>query len=255
MTDWRSKRFGRSAATYHGVTPVQARMAATLAGMLPIHLEPARILELGSGTGHLTQALLERYPRTRILSTDLSTAMLREAELRMEGHPGVRWEVLDGREPRHAESPFDVVASNAMVQWFPDLPAHLRACRAILAPGGRLAVGGFCHDHFPELDAILRSDEFSYPEGPGHDPAWLPQMLGNCGFDRWEIATREWIEVYPSAGAFLSHLRESGANRPPPQGKPLGKEGLRRLLARIEERCGVPGGVAITWKPWFAVAS
>lgn len=253
--DWRSRRFGRSAATYHEATPVQAEMASTLAMMLPAQTKTENVLELGSGTGHLTQALLQRFPSARILSTDLSAAMLRQAELRLGGSSSLRWELLDGKAPRHKDAPFDLIASNAMVQWFPDLQSHLAACRALLATDGVLAIGAFGHDHFPELDAILRSTEFGYPAGPGHDPSLLPDLLAASGFRQWEIKPFSWPRPYPSASAFLAHLRESGANRPPPEGQSLGKQRLRQLLARIDERCATPEGVVITWKPWFLIAS
>ncbi|MBK8802010.1 MAG: methyltransferase domain-containing protein [Fibrobacteres bacterium] len=255
MTDWRSRRFGRSAATYHEATPVQAQMAHVLAGMLEPDLAPATILEMGSGTGHFTQALRNRFPHAQILATDLSGAMLRQAQHRLGHLSNLRWEILDGREPRHTEAPFDLVASNAMVQWFPDLDLHLHACRSLLGSQGTLAIGGFCHDHFPELDAILRSDEFAYPPGPGHDPALLPDILVSTGFRAWRLESFSWPRTYTSAAAFLGHLRESGANRPPPDGQSLGKERLKRLLTRIEERCATPDGIEITWKPWFLVAS
>lgn len=255
MTDWRSRRFGRSASTYHQATPIQARMAALLVQMLDPKHPPGNVLELGSGTGHLTEALHGRFPDSRILATDLSPSMLHQAQLRLGSRSGLRWEILDGKAPTHPDAPFDLIASNAMVQWFPALGSHLKACRELLAPQGTVAIGGFCHDHFPELDAILRSEEFGYPPGPGHNPTELPAHLAKAGFTRWDIQTSVWEQAYDSARAFLEHLRESGANRPPPSGHALSKERLRLLLSRIEERCGTDPGIRITWKPWFLVAS
>lgn len=230
-------------------------MASVLAKMLEPDHPPGSILELGSGTGHLTEALHLRFPDSRILATDLSPSMIHQAQIRLGSRGGLRWEILDGIAPTHPDSPFDLIASNAMVQWFPALGSHLKACRALLAPKGNVAIGGFCHDHFPELEAILRSEEFGYPPGPGHDPEGLPAQLAEAGFTRWDIQTGVWEQTYGSAQAFLEHLRESGANRPPPAGRALGKERLRLLLSRIEERCRTDHGIRITWKPWFVVAS
>lgn len=252
--DWRAARFGRAAGTYHEATPVQAAMAERLASGLPDGFRPASVLELGCGTGHLTRALLNRFPRAEILATDLSEAMLSRSRDGWDLSARPRWRILDGRTPVLPGQRFDLVTSSAMVQWFPSLLAHLRACRDLVGEGGHLAVSGFADDHFPELERILRREPFGYPPGPGHSEAAVSAALADAGWRTLGLETAEIPWDYPSAAAFLDHLRASGANRPPPPGKRMSRSGLRLLLESLQEEARGPSGVRITWRPWFLVA-
>ena len=227
-------------------------MAAALVGILPADIAPRAILELGCGTGHLTRRLAERHPDATLTATDLSEAMLREAAQHWPAElTRPRWERLDARVPEHRGERFDLVASNAMVQWFPDLEAHLRAVRALVSTNSVYLVSGFSRDHFPELERILGSDEFAYPPGPGHKLSEAAAAARRAGWNPTEAHEENRTEVYPTAQDFLRHLKASGANRPPPDGRPLTRAKLRHLLERLEAEARVPEGVAITWKPWY----
>jgi tRNA (cmo5U34)-methyltransferase len=52
--------------------------------MLPFPRESAlRVLELGTGTGNLTQKLLDRFPRSRVVGYDVSAEMLARARAKL----------------------------------------------------------------------------------------------------------------------------------------------------------------------------
>lgn len=252
MSDWRSLRFGRAAASYHGSTPVQLWMARRLLELLPAGVDKPGILELGCGTGHLTRLLVERFPDATVVATDLSEAMLREAESAWpRGLRRPAWEPLDAKAPRRAGHPPDLVASNALVQWFPDLAAHFRSVRSLSKPGADYLVSGFCRDHFPELESILASADFGYPPGPGHSPAEAAEAAERSGWKVLDLREASKPEIYASANDFLRHLKASGANRPPPADRPLTRSRLQLLLERLTREAGAPEGIRITWKPWF----
>ncbi len=245
-------RFGRAAGTYHGSTPVQKWMAGSLAASVPLEPAPDSILELGCGTGHLSLELATRFPGARLVATDLSPAMLREAAARWPlGIAPPKWEQLDGRDPGSSSTRPDLVASNAMVQWFPDLRGHFLSVRSICRAGAQYALTGFSRDHFPELERILASDEFGYPPGPGHELSEAAQAAGSAGWRVARMRQESREETYPSPTDFLRHLKASGANRPPPDGKPLTRARLQRLLERLATEAKTENGIRITWKPWF----
>jgi malonyl-CoA O-methyltransferase len=252
LSDWRSLRFGRAAGSYHEATPVQLWMAGRLLELLP--QEPPRhsILELGCGTGHLTRRIAARFPEATIRATDLSEGMLREAASSWPGGlPLPKWLPLDARDPSGIDFRPDLVASNALVQWFPDLSAHFRAVRSLARNGTVYLVSGFCRDHFPELEAILGSPDFGYPPGPGHAPEEAAEAAARSGWRIGVSAQESRTETYASALDFLRHLKASGANRPPPENRPLTRAKLQVLLERLAATAAVGDGISITWKPWF----
>jgi trans-aconitate methyltransferase len=70
-----------------------------------------RILDLGCGTGHLTEKITAAG--AKVAGVDRSPYIVRQAR---EKYPPLRFEVKDARETSFAE-PFDAVFSNATLHW------------------------------------------------------------------------------------------------------------------------------------------
>ena len=111
--------------------------AIDLAGRIGLD-DPADILDLGCGPGHSTEILASRYPNAHILGIDNSPDMIKAAKA---AYPSGEFRLCDAsRELSSLGRTFDVVFSNACLQWIPDHPALLRNMMALLKPGGVLAV-------------------------------------------------------------------------------------------------------------------
>jgi trans-aconitate methyltransferase len=91
-----------------------------------------RVLDAGSGTGHLAAQLAAKG--AQVVGIDASPEMVAAAS---RTYPAVQFEVADLRSYR-APEPFDAVFSNATLHWIlePELPAATFA--QALRPGGRL---------------------------------------------------------------------------------------------------------------------
>ncbi|MCW5252639.1 methyltransferase domain-containing protein [Streptomyces sp. SHP 1-2] len=103
-----------------------------------------RVLDLGCGTGASTAALAAAFPYARITGVDASAGMLERAR----GKPWpdrVRFVRAPAEELAEAgvEGPFDAVFAAYLFRNLTDPDAVLRAVRALLAPGGRLAAHEF----------------------------------------------------------------------------------------------------------------
>ena len=81
-----------------------------------------RVLDIGCGPGNSTAVLRERYPHAKILGVDSSPVMIETAR---KTYPDIDFQLCDV-SARLDELPadFDVVFSNACIQWVPDHP-HL----------------------------------------------------------------------------------------------------------------------------------
>ena len=90
-----------------------------------------RILDLGCGTGHLTQRIHERGGV--VTGIDSSPDMIWQAK---ETYHDVDFEVADGTD-FHFEKPFDAVFSNATLHWIMDADAAIKCVYESLKPGGR----------------------------------------------------------------------------------------------------------------------
>jgi trans-aconitate 2-methyltransferase len=95
-----------------------------------------RVIDLGCGTGELTRLLHEQTQARETLGIDSSSAMLAQAG---------EWvtETLSFQQGEIAtfdEAGWDIVFSNAALQWTPDHPALFTRLSKLVAPDGQLAV-------------------------------------------------------------------------------------------------------------------
>ena len=130
-------RFNRASATYDQHAVVQQEIGRRLDERFDwLRLSPRRILDLGAGTGQMTRAMRERYPKAEVVSLDLAEALL--ARIPKQGRIWRRRAVVcaDMHQLPFAASSFDVVVSNFAVQWSQDLPVLFAEVARVLAAGG-----------------------------------------------------------------------------------------------------------------------
>lgn len=227
--------FGAAAGTYDtgaGLQRAVARRLAERVAALPLPRHP-RILEIGCGTGLLSQALRARLGPAEWVVTDLSPAMLARCRAALGDPPDTVFQVMDGEHPETPPPGFDLILSSLAFQWFEDLDAALPRLAVLLRPGGHLAFATLAADTFREWRAAHEALGLvcGVPDYP--TPATLAR---HCRIEDEHIARR-----HPDASAFLVELKRIGAAVPAPGRPPLPPGALRRVLRRFD------AGLTITW--------
>lgn len=211
---------------------VQARVARRLAervGALDLPEAP-RVLEIGCGTGFLTEALIAQGIGGDLLVTDLSPAMVERCRARVGEAPGRRFAVLDGEQgARPEQAPFDLIVSSLTFQWFDDQAAAVARLMDWLAPGGRLVFTTLAAGTFAEWRAAHAAEGLAAGT-PGFPSA---ADLGTMHPMQEMIVERE-CEAHGSAREFLRALKAIGAGTAAARHRPLGPGALRRVMARFE---------------------
>lgn len=169
-------------------------------------LDGRSVLDVGSGTGHLTAAL-HRAGADRVVGIDASSAMVDAAR---RDHPDLRFVLGDAQQMTLAglgeAALFDAAFSNAALHWMPRGDLAAAAVRAVLRRGaGYVAeLGGA--GNVAAIDAALRSALAEV----GAPPALL---VGNT----FPTAGRQadWLE---SAGFLVRELRWFERPTPLPTG-------------------------------------
>ncbi|MGH8338680.1 MAG: methyltransferase domain-containing protein, partial [Gammaproteobacteria bacterium] len=131
--------FERAASGYDAVAVLQREVGARLLERLELTtLKPARILDLGCGTGSHLKALHQRYPKAQIIGADLAMRMLITAR---RGRGWFRRKPLvcaDASQLPFAATCFDLVYCNLMLQWCDDLDRTFAQLRRTVKPHGLL---------------------------------------------------------------------------------------------------------------------
>jgi trans-aconitate 2-methyltransferase len=208
-------------------------------------VEPAtapRVVDLGCGTGELTAEAHATLAARQTVGIDRSPSMLEEASAL--DVPGLTFAAGDIAEFAPPE-PFDVVISNAALQWVPDHPAVLARWTDALTADGQLAVQMPANaDHPSHRVAAEVAGEPQFADAfsgePPADPVarLLPperysQLLADLGFARQNVR----IQVYPHRLASSAEIVEwvRGTTLTRFQGV-MAPDDFERFVTRYRER-------------------
>ncbi|HEY6758319.1 MAG TPA: methyltransferase domain-containing protein [Baekduia sp.] len=190
------------AGRYHGLAQPHQRWGAQILDRLPLRGDET-VLDLGCGTGRVTEQLLERLgPDGHVLGIDGSARMVAEAARRLGGDPRASFERQDLLELVVAP-PADAAVSSATFHWIKDhdrLFAHVRGALVEGAPfvaqwGGR---GNVANVVRAVLEVSAREPYAPYFAGwPGPwnyaGPEETTERLERAGF----AVERCWLEPSP----------------------------------------------------------
>lgn len=114
---------------------------------------PAAVLDVGCGPGNSTNVLRERFPNAAILGIDSSRNMLEQARKK---YPELTFEQLTlTPDCTEITGSYDVIFSNACLQWIPNHKKLFPSLFSKLKPGGVLAIQIPMTSDMP-ISAILR---------------------------------------------------------------------------------------------------
>ncbi len=120
---------------------------------------PEAVVDLGCGTGHITNLLSDRFIEAQVEGVDSSSAMLEVA--RAEA-PDIIWTKAD-LATWSAAKPVDVLYSNAALHWLDDHETLFPRLAAMVSSGGVLAV------QMPRNHGAASHTCMTEAAGPWHD--------------------------------------------------------------------------------------
>jgi trans-aconitate 2-methyltransferase len=157
-----------------------------------------RVVDLGCGSGELTLQLHRALRAGETLGLDSSLAMLARARPLAGG--GLRFE--QGDIAAFDQGGWEVVFSNAALQWLPDHGRLVPRLAGLLVPGGQLAVQVPAnHDHpshtlaaelaaEPPFQAALGGYRRLVPVQP---PEWYATLLDRLGFAAQHVRLQVYL--------------------------------------------------------------
>ncbi|MFZ4580139.1 MAG: methyltransferase [Myxococcota bacterium] len=237
--------FSRAAEHYDSAAEVQRMAADRVVDVALRHLAGVpqpRILEVGCGTGYVSQRLLQAIPGGTFLVTDLAQGMVDEAQRRLGGDPRTTFSLLNGEHPDAPQAgTFDLIVSSLAVQWFAGLGQGLRGLAGLLAPGGRLVVSTLGQGALQQWRDAHRVHNLpcSTPEYPS--PEWFRTVWPPHGHGSLEADLVRDV-CYADGRAFVETLQVLGAATPMIGEVRLGPGQLRRVFRELGTACSV------TWR-------
>ena len=102
------------------------------------NLSPENILDIGCGTGNSTKVLKDKFPYAEIIGADNSEEMLLKAR---KNYSDIEFIKADaGGDMHEITKKYDIIFSNACIQWIPNHKKLLPKLMAFLKNNGTLAI-------------------------------------------------------------------------------------------------------------------
>lgn len=244
------QNFKRGFAHYNDNAYVQKHIASHLLDVFA-QTSPAqhfpRALEIGCGTGFLTQELVTRLDIDHWTINDLVASSKLHIKPLLHS---ASWEFISGAiEKKPLPGNYSLIASSSVFQWIEELPKLLQTLSDNLAPGGSLVFSSFTKKHFHELRAFdAKPGRMSY-----YDSDELASLLPNDLVLK-HIEQETHLATFDSVRKLLMHLRHTGVNA---NAQKL--QWSRQRLATFEKQyqdqfADQDGKVGLTYAPVYVIA-
>jgi malonyl-CoA O-methyltransferase len=265
------QHFDRHAFEYELYAQVQYEMAVHIMDKLKrefSHKQMLRILEIGCGTGILTEQLHRTWNSAHITAVDISEAMIAQTKLKFSGKcDNIQYivgdvEVLASTDLLGAE--YDLIVSNATFQWLQQPAVTVKNLLSMLqASSGVFAFSTFGPRTFYELHTSFAAAEQQLSIDPvPHGQAFLPGDFWKTLFTdslhdpfafKWEQMDRTLL--HPTVRDFLTSVKRVGAgNAALTSG---GMSHMRQLFKQMEayyvEHFSIEGSIKATYDLAFGL--
>ena len=217
---------------------------------------PLRILEIGCGTGVLTEMLATAFPSAEIDAVDISSAMTAQGRGRLAGNGKINWIVADARRlPQNKKYP--LIISSCALHWIAPTELIIAKLGSLLEQDGRLAFAVMLRGTLAELNAARRKIA---PHKPSRAAMPAGNKVKKAVADarlRLRTAKAETIrQEYSSVEKMLKQLREQGlTGGNVPRNIPLlTRSEISRLIADYSDNYKSKNGVYATYRVFYCVA-
>ncbi len=240
------RAFSRAALKYDSLTDLHRQIAGKLIEQINRERTFGFILDIGMGTGWLTQQIKNIYPQAQVIGLDFAAGMINH--VRKKGN-GIDLVLADARQLPFKESMMDLIVSNLAYQWVFDLLPAFELCHRVLRDKGFFSFSVFGDDTFCELYDVL-SEMAIFPEGTRQkltNLETLKNALIAARFRKIELQ-REVVEMsFKDLMGLLQWTKHIGANRLHSPVS-LGKDSLRKASDIYKDRFANNEGITVTFE-------
>ncbi len=236
-----SKRFKKSLATYSKNAVVQKHMTQRLGTFLKeFALQKfGNILEIGCGTGFFTEYFTENFEYTKYVANDI----IPECQEYMNFiSPEIKFEEGD-IEQIEIEGKFDLIVSNASLQWTEDLGLLLKKLENMLNDEGILAFSIFGEKNLEQMATLVNKSLRYYPLEK------LKELLSD--YDVLLIRDEVIKLNFESPLSVLKHLKYTGTNAV--SEFVWSKTRLREFESDYKKHFSSSEGVYLTYHPVYVI--
>jgi malonyl-CoA O-methyltransferase len=234
--------FNKASNNYEDHAFLQKEIAIRLDQKLNIiSSNSAVVLDLGAGTGLLSQQLEKRFTDSNIIALDFAQNSLKNNKLTNKICANANHLPL-------ADNSVDIVTSSLMMQWCPDLKQLFCEIHRVLKNDGLILFSTFGPDTLKEL-----KKSWSVVDNEAHVNTFIDmhdigdQMLG-CGFQSPVMEMEKFTLTYQTVADLLRDLKAIGAQSVDARSKSLMGKDKFKLMVEMYESFRKDGKLPATYE-------
>jgi malonyl-CoA O-methyltransferase len=227
--------FTEAAQRYDAFAGLQRQVGDTLLKKYPLQTQSGMVMDLGCGTGYLSQKMAAQSAKHSLLAVDIALPMLQACRQKNKISP-VAYVCADAESLAFSAQSMQQIYSNLAVQWCQNLDAVFAHCQRILKPDGQLVFSTFGPATLQELKTAWAAvDDYAHVNS-FYCPLQIVEFLQVSGFVSIDYECINYQSVYPSVLALMQELKaigahnvNSGRNR-----RPTSRSQLQQMVASYE---------------------
>ena len=194
------KRFAKNLDTYNDNAKIQKKMAERLLSFLD-RKDFDDILEIGCGTGFLTQLVNEKFSFKTYTANDIVESCEKYVK---EINPKINFIPADiEKAVENSDKKYDLIISNAVFQWVENLESFIKLLVSKLNEGGILLFSTFGPENFREVNFVLGKTL----------PYYSANELQEIIKDYKNIVEQEMhVMAFKTPKDILKHIKSTGVN-------------------------------------------
>lgn len=239
------QRFSKACASYENSANVQAIMGQELIYSLE-DLYFTNILEIGAGTGLLSENICNSLCYSKFVVNDICDEMLACCKERLKEYPNLEYLNCDAEHlPITEKEQFDLIISNACFQWFDNLKQSLEALKDLLTVDGVLAFSIFTEGNFEEIKKCsgISLDYLSSVK--------LREILKQV-FTCYTLKSRTFVLYFEDVKSLLKTLKKAGVTGL--SGQVWSKGRMQQFIDNYEKNYRTSKGLRLTYKCYYVMA-
>lgn len=173
---------------------------------------PESIIDIGCGPGNSTQVLLGRWPGCKITGLDNSPSMIDKAK---KDYPSQNWVLADVKDFNSPEK-YDIVFSNATIQWIPDHKQLIDSMWKLVNDNGALAVQMPLYNAMPVYGAVEQAASGRWPQLDNvmdiftfHEPGYYYDVLSFLS-EKVNMWVTDYLHIMDSHKSILEMIKSAG---------------------------------------------
>lgn len=194
------KRFAKNLDTYNDNAKIQKKMAERLLSFLD-RKDFNDILEIGCGTGFLTQLVNDSFNFNTYTANDIVESCEKYVK---EINPKINFIPADiEKAVENSDKKYDLIISNAAFQWVENLESFIKLLVSKLNDGGVLLFSTFGPENFREVNFVLGKTL----------PYYSANELQEIIKDYKNIVEQEMhVMAFKTPKDILKHIKSTGVN-------------------------------------------